>query len=409
VAVVSIIIPVVREDKAARCIEAIMQDPAYSPATVEIVSDVDHERIGCPRMVERLTAHASHDYVMFLGDDCIPQPGFIQAALNAMLVLPAGWGVVGLNTTPGNDRAHWMAHKRMLEHIPGGAFFSTEYAHCYGDDELKDIAQDLGRWAFAKDAIIEHDHPINGANADEHYVRVYADGVKAHDRATYFRRKRERYGFKVAIGFPLVDANIPVPFFTSFACMEKGSSYTLLVPQFPHGPWSGSIADARNSLVEQALQDGCSHLLMLDTDQTYPPNTLAKLLSHQVDVCGVRVHRRYPPFDVILYRGQVGRYKHVPDAECFSGDLVEVDATGTGCLLFDMRVFDRVAHPWFKLDIHDGKPVGEDIYFCNKARQTGVRIFVDTSIEVGHLALHEVGRGTYEIYKATTNFKWAEV
>ena len=203
----------------------------------------------------------------------------------------------------------------------------------------------------------------------------------------------------LAIGFPLVDDRVPVQFFTSFACMEKPESYRFLVPQFPHGPWTGSIADARNSLVQQALEEGCSHLLMLDTDQVYPADTLTKLLSHQKDICGVRVHRRWMPFDPIFLRGDIGKYESVPDDEKYSGDLIRVDATGTGCLLFDMNVFLKIDSPWFEFGMHEGRPVGEDINFCSKARTAGIEIFVDTSIEVGHLATVQIDRFFHEICK----------
>jgi predicted peroxiredoxin len=131
---------------------------------------------------------------------------------------------------------------------------------------------------------------------------------------------------------------------------------------------------------------------MLDTDQVYPRDTLTKLLSHEVDIAGVLVHKRWAPFNPVMLRGTLGKYIIVEDEEMYSGDLVEVDATGTGCLLFDMRVFDKVKYPWFKFSVINEKPVGEDIYFCSKARQSGVRIFVDTSIEVGHLTTMEVNK-----------------
>ena len=208
---------------------------------------------------------------------------------------------------------------------------------------------------------------------------------------------------KIAIGFPLVDDRVTVQFFTSFACMDKPCEYTLLVPKFPHGPWTGSLADARNSLVSQALDEGCSHLLMLDTDQVYPADTLSKLLSHGVDVCGVRVHRRWMPFDPIFLRGDIGRYKSVSEAEMYSGDLISVDATGTGCLLFNMDVFLKVDRPWFEFGVNDGKPVGEDINFCSKARSAGVNIYVDTSIEVGHLTTMTVNKTLHQICKQMTS------
>lgn len=394
---ISVVIPVVRPDKAKVCIESVTK---YLPMA-EIVSAVDVERVGCPVMVDILTREANRDWVLFLGDDTEIESGFEEAIERTLNELPEDWwGVVGLKTQNAENNAHWMAHRNMLSILPDNQFFNEAYHHCYCDNELSDIAEEHGRWIVAENAFVIHHHPEKpgGDGDDEFYKAAYENEKYLNDKATYIKRKRERLN-KVAIGFPLVDANVPVQFFTSFSCMEKPPEYTLLVPQFPHGPFTGSVADARNSLVEQAQMDGAKYLLMLDTDQVYPSDTFTKLLSHKVDVCGVRVHRRWMPFDPIFMRGDIGHYESVSEEEMYSGNLIDIDATGTGCLLFDMDVFDRVKYPWFAFDKRDGKPVGEDIYFCSKARKEGVRICVDTSIAVGHLTTLEVNRVLHQICK----------
>jgi len=394
---ISVIIPVVRPDRAEVCIESVYE---YLPMA-EVVSSVDVDGIGCPRMVNKLTKEAKRDWVLFLGDDTEIKEGFEEALEKALDNLPDGWwGVVGVATQNGGIKAHWMAHKKMLALLPDNQFFNEAYQHCYCENELHDIADENGRWVEAKGAKVIHHHPVNeGAVVDdEFYKKAYENDRALLDRAIYIKRKRERLG-KLAIGFPLVDPTVPVQFFTSYACMDKPSEYVLLTPQFPHGPFSENIASARNSLVQQAQMEGAKYLLMLDTDQVYPHDTLTKLLAHKVEVCGVRVHRRWMPFDPIFMRGDIGKYESVPDEEMYSGDLIEIDATGAGCLLFDMEVFEKVKYPWFKLDTVDNKPVGEDIYFCSKARKADARIFVDTSIEVGHLTTMEVNRYLHQICK----------
>ena len=125
---ISIIIPVIRPKKAKRCMDAMMYDPNINSIPCEIVTAEDSQGVGCPAMVKKLTDRARGDMIMFLGDDTIPQPGFLNAAIIAMDKLPDGWGVVGLNTQddrPGvgfNDHAHWMASKKMLKHIPEANF-----------------------------------------------------------------------------------------------------------------------------------------------------------------------------------------------------------------------------------------------------------------------------------------------
>ena len=403
---VSIIIPVVRPEKAARCIEAIRSDAP----DVEIIAVEDSERIGCPAMVAKLTDMTSGDAVMFLGDDTIPQPGFLRAALDAMATLPDGWGLVCLNdgVHNGNFATHWLASRRLLDHLPDRQFFNTAYRHCFCDQELTDIARELGRYAYAPDARLIHDHPqVTGADSDEHYDQVYRREVFMADQRTYWRRKRERKGFKLGVGFPITgDGRVDSSAFLSILSMMP-TEYTLFAPRLGCGSFADSIASIRNDIVFQALDAGCSHLLMADTDQVYPPDTIEGLLSHGKDIVGAAVHRRWPPYDLVMLRGELGAYSHVPEDECYSGALVPVDATGTGCLLFDMRVFNELDAPWFAFSTHNGRPVGEDIHLCARARAAGFEIFVDTSIEVDHLTTLRVDRGVRTLYRKINGHEFA--
>jgi len=220
-----------------------------------------------------------------------------------------------------------------------------------------------------------------------------------------FDRKNRRE-FKLGIGLPHTDKTVGSYFFDSWVVMEK-PGFTYMRP-----PYTGYIGMdlARNSLVKDALESGCSHLLMMDTDQVYPRDTITKLLSHNKKVIGPLIHRRYPPFDPVLYKGKLGEYAHVDDEASYSGRLIEVDATGCGCILYDMDVFLKIQPPWFETyQLESGKLVGEDINFCAKLRDAGFKIFVDTSIEIEHVATMGVNRSTHEIYKKSHRFQWKRV
>jgi len=201
--------------------------------------------------------------------------------------------------------------------------------------------------------------------------------------------------FSFAIMIPLTFPMVPSGFFYSFAHMDKPKEYTL----FHADNGSGAIDALRNDLVEMALSAGCSHGIFLDTDQIYPVETIPRLLSHKLPIVGCVVHRRYPPFDPILLRGKLGDYESVDEWE--EGTLVEVDATGTGCLLFNMEVFRKMPRPWFKFrKLETGEGIGEDVSFCSDLRAAGYRIFVDTSIQCGHLTTLNVTMATYKLYKS---------
>jgi hypothetical protein len=195
--------------------------------------------------------------------------------------------------------------------------------------------------------------------------------------------------FRLGIGIPNNYDQVPSAFFDSFQLMEKPPYYYLRASR-------GPIDDMRNDMVREAFETRCTHLIMMDTDQIYQPNTIPRLLSHKKDIVGCMICRRYPPFDPIMLRGRVNTYQNVK--EWTDGELVEVDATGTGCLLFSMEVFKKVPEPWFTFDRRDTGLVGEDIGFCAKARAVGYQIYVDTGCPAGHLSNMLVTVDTWRLY-----------
>ena len=139
---------------------------------------------------------------------------------------------------------------------------------------------------------------------------------------------------KLGIGIPLTDDKVHSQFLDSWVLMDR-PNFTYLRPDH-----RGPIAEVRNRIVMEALDNGCTHLIMMDTDQEYPHDTITKLLAHDLDAVGALVYRRYPPFDpVMMRRGEHGGFRKLPDEELFSGKLIEVEATGCGCIMFNTRVF----------------------------------------------------------------------
>ena len=195
---------------------------------------------------------------------------------------------------------------------------------------------------------------------------------------------------RLGIALPLSHHMIPSAFFDSFIALQKPPYIYLRTS-------NGPIEEMRNSLVRDAMQSNCTHIIMMDVDQVYPVDTVTKLLAHKLPVVGCQIHRRYPPFDPLMLKGELGKYQTIKEWEPDS--LVEVDATGTGCLLFDMDVFRKMPAPWFRSRKHNGKPVGEDIGFCSDLRAAGYRIFVDTSIKVPHLSQIQITEATWRRYQ----------
>jgi len=217
-------------------------------------------------------------------------------------------------------------------------------------------------------------------------------------------------GVKLGIALPLVSTKVHSGFLDTFILLKK-PDFVYLRPQFP----SMEIDIIRNQLVKQALEAGCTHLLMMDTDQTYSDrDMILKMLAHKKKVISAIVHRRYPPFDCITLRGEPGKYTQVSDEEILAArdsdnHLVEIDATGCGCLLYNTEVFQEIKPPWYEFSkTESGDVVGEDIGFCHKLKDAGYNIYCDVSIDIGHLAQLEINWGTYALYKHLKKLQAAE-
>jgi len=183
---------------------------------------------------------------------------------------------------------------------------------------------------------------------------------------------------KVGIGVPTLFPYIHKLFFDSFLNLNHPCE-TILID------CTGSItAIARNRIVKVAKEQKCTHILFLDADMTFPTDVIPKLLKHNVDIaCGL-YKQRNEPHKYALFRIKKGEYIR-PEIE---EGLMKVDAAGTGCMLINMKLFDKIDFPWFDYRQYrrsKTKYFTEDIWFCKKAREKGFKIYVDTDVKCGHI------------------------
>lgn len=185
---------------------------------------------------------------------------------------------------------------------------------------------------------------------------------------------------KVLIGLPCSFDVVPVPFVQSLAELRKPPmTETRFVRR-------ATLDQMRNELAEMAVQGDFTHLFMLDVDMIYPQNSLMELLRNDVDiVCGIACRRTPPHVPVVAQpTGEPYVFRvEVPEKR----GLIECGAVGGGGTLIKTDVFRGLKPPYFSFDVHmpDGKPVSEDFYFCQKARDAGYHVFCRTDINYPHL------------------------
>lgn len=178
------------------------------------------------------------------------------------------------------------------------------------------------------------------------------------------------------------------------------------------------IARARNVLASRFLRSSATHLLFIDTDLIFSPAHIAKIASHDEPI----VAGLYPKKQREL--GWVCNLLDEPTPPRNDG-LQPAKYAGTGFLMIAREVFEAMiaAHPEIEYDPDEGDESGlkwdffatgvwkcpssgrrrylsEDWMFCQRARDLGFSILIDTSIVCKHV-------GKF-IYPVAPEEEWSE-
>lgn len=167
------------------------------------------------------------------------------------------------------------------------------------------------------------------------------------------------------------------------------------------------IYDSRNRLAEYAVRINADYILWLDSDMTFPPDVLERMMNvldehEEIDILTGLYFRRSTPFTPVAFdvletdeNGEL----HFTNMDDIPDGIREVAGCGFGCVLMKTDcLFDiagREGPVWFSPLAN----VGEDCAFCMRARKYGYKIFIDPSIEFGHMGYAAVTRGFYEVTK----------
>jgi cellulose synthase/poly-beta-1,6-N-acetylglucosamine synthase-like glycosyltransferase len=157
------------------------------------------------------------------------------------------------------------------------------------------------------------------------------------------------------------------------------------------------IFDQRNSLVRTAVEEKCDYILFIDADMRFPKTTLERLLAHKKDIIGVNATTRMMPPKPTARNIQINEDGSVDWLEVFSNKekgIGKVDAIGCGVMLIKTSCLKNIPQPYFYFEqLLKGKLLGEDIYFCIKAKDAGIDTWVDhdLSMEIGHVGSYTYG------------------
>ena len=170
------------------------------------------------------------------------------------------------------------------------------------------------------------------------------------------------------------------------------------------------IQMARNRVLREFLKTDSEMLVWIDSDISWNPMDLLKLCLHDEDVVGATYRKKLATateFTVQLQRGNLD-----PDKR----GLLEVDRIGTGFLRVTRKALEDLTkdcnhldlynkadethtiggsgkyqdsqtefiYNVFEVGIYKGEFLSEDFIFCEKLKEKGYKIMMDTKIDLGH-------------------------
>lgn len=140
-------------------------------------------------------AASAEPFILLAADDLRFHSGWDMAALE---LASEGYGVVGTNdlgnrsVMAGQHSTHPLVSRHYIDCCGTvdecGKILHEGYTHSWADVELVETAKRRGAFAFARDAVVEHLHPLWGKAVDDATYRLGQKEYRADTRLYHERR-----------------------------------------------------------------------------------------------------------------------------------------------------------------------------------------------------------------------------
>ena len=165
------------------------------------------------------------------------------------------------------------------------------------------------------------------------------------------------------------------------------------------------VSRARNLLVRDFLETDCTDLIFIDSDINFEPESIFRLMAWASDpkkgiVAGVPRTRKSE-------KVYIAKLDQDEDGVTMNGmGLVRGLRVATAFRLVQRKVFEDLIeknpewayqdhitqtdlHAVFDFKVTPEGYMGEDFLFCDRARELGYEIWIDPTIKLGHMGIHE--------------------
>jgi len=173
------------------------------------------------------------------------------------------------------------------------------------------------------------------------------------------------------------------------------------------------LTTVRSRLVEEFMKKKYTHLFFLDSDMTFNPDMIQRLVDRKKSaICAIAKVRGGKHWNIFSRDEVSGKYMPFKDA---SDKLIDIDGTGCSCILLEREVVQEILDLKLKsheiwMDMERGYDKGnmlvnetlinlqkdnmifsaigeksEDIILCEHIKSCGYNIYADCSLKLGHI------------------------
>ena len=201
---------------------------------------------------------------------------------------------------------------------------------------------------------------------------------------------------KVMVGVPI---NRPIEFFCfeSFVKLANRNSDIELAFCMTQ---NSLVYDARETIAQKFLESEADALMFIDSDMTFHSASIEYLARHNKPFVTAKAFKRVHPYQPCFYSklepAENGEWYMESPVEYGEG-LLRIEGAGMACALIRREAFEAIDPPYFFPKVG----LGEDLSFCLKLKDAGVEMFLDTTIQFGHLAQVAIMESHFkEVYEA---------
>lgn len=157
---------------------------------------------------------------------------------------------------------------------------------------------------------------------------------------------------------------------------------------------------ARDKLARYAINNRFTHVLWLDSDMVFEPEILEDLqFSGKSFVTGIAHGRRKPYMSCLFksYWPEVMKWEY----KDYPHNTFEVAACGMAVALVEVDILRQVVEK-NNTAFTPTEYWGEDVAFCDRARQLGYKIYAEPGVRVGHvghITIYPEDSFSYEVEK----------